>query len=85
MSRADATATSGVLAYDVCFQDAAKLISTADMGRKSVVARSISDRKPASIKPKTLPHFMGRQNLTIFVHPFSVISQDGDNPDLTQQ
>ncbi|MER9679802.1 hypothetical protein NKJ28_06450 [Mesorhizobium sp. M0145] len=32
-----ATATSGVLACDVCFQDAEKLISTAEIGREAVI------------------------------------------------
>ena len=32
-----ATETSGVLARDVCYQDSAKLISTAEMRRKTIV------------------------------------------------
>ncbi|MER8573757.1 hypothetical protein NKH19_21375 [Mesorhizobium sp. M1338] len=36
-----ATATSGVLACDVCFQDAEKLISTAEMGRKAAAISAV--------------------------------------------
>ncbi|RWP32670.1 hypothetical protein [Mesorhizobium sp.] len=51
-----ATTTSSVIAGKVCFQEAAKPISTAEMGREPDMRRAGAEREPSTLlRPALVP------------------------------